>query len=126
MADSCPRPQLTKIVLGIVFFFCGIVIICFGVGGSLYIQERNKVLSYAKDSCRVQSASYETVAKCIGPEPKAMRYEKCYVPVWHVELGRNGTLIETIRSDAVPSYKYIEAKSERYKVCSTSSYFFTK
>jgi hypothetical protein len=81
MAESCPRPRLAKIVLGIACFFFVIVIVCFLVGGPLYIQERNRMLLYTKDSCRVRSASYETIGKCIADGTKSVKYEKCYVAV---------------------------------------------
>ncbi len=121
MEESCPRPRLTKIVLGIGGFFSAIVIVCFSVGGPLYIQERYKAQSYVKDSCLVRSASYETVYKCIQETRRANSYGKCYVAVWHVEFGQNGTHRATIRSNAENSYRDVEAKSDRYKVCSTSS-----
>ncbi len=121
MAESCPRPRLTKIVLGIGGFFSAIVIVCFSVGGPLYIQERSKAQSYVKDSCRVRSTSYQTIDRCIQSGVKTIRYKKCYVAVWQVEFGQNGTLRETIRGDGENSYKYVEAKFEQYKVCSTSS-----
>jgi hypothetical protein len=126
MADSCPRPRLAKIVLGIGCFFLVITVVCFSVGGPLYIQERNKALLYAKDSCRVRSASYETLTRCIAVDTRAMRYKKCYVPLWQVEFGQNGTLRETIRGGGEDSYRDVEAKTDQYKVCSTSSYFFTE
>jgi hypothetical protein len=121
MAESSSRPRLTKIVLGIGGLFSAIVIVCFSVGGSLYIQERSKAQSYVKDSCRVRSASYETIDRCLQEGTKTTRYKTCYVAVWHVEFGQNGTRREIIRSNSEYSYKYVEAKSEQYKVCSTSS-----
>ncbi len=121
MAESSPRPRLTKIVLGIGGVFSVIVIVCFSVGGSLYIQERSKAQSYVKDSCRVRSVSYDTINRCIEEGTKTTRYKTCYVAIWHVEFGQNGTRRETIRSNSEDSSKQLEAKSEQYKVCRTSS-----
>ncbi|CAF1231986.1 unnamed protein product [Adineta steineri] len=50
MAESCPRPKLAKIVLGIGCFFLGITVVCFAVGGPLYFQEHNKMRSYVDSS----------------------------------------------------------------------------
>jgi hypothetical protein len=114
--SSPPMPRSAKIVLGIGLIFFVIVIICFSVGGPLYIQEHHRVKFYEKDSCRVRSASYETIRKCITDGTKTARYNKCYVPLWQVEFGQNGTRRETIRTDKENSYQNAETKSDQYKV----------
>ncbi|CAF0864275.1 unnamed protein product [Adineta steineri] len=85
MAESCSRPQIVKIVLGLGCVFGAVAIVCLVVGGPLYIQERSKVQFYTKDSCRVLSASYETIRAPLG-DTKAVRYEKSYAAVLYVEL----------------------------------------
>ncbi|CAF1274791.1 unnamed protein product [Adineta steineri] len=119
MAESCPRPKLAKIVLGIGCFFLGITVVCFAVGGPLYFQEHNKMRSYVKDTCRVRSATYETKPRCIAEGVKTTRYTTCYQAIWHVDFGPNGTFKETIRSNAEKSYQYIESTSQKYKVDSS-------
>ena len=117
MAESSSRARLTKIVLGIAVFFCAIVIVCFSVGGPLYIQERTKTQSYIKDSCRVLSTSYETIEKCNDYGTKSTKYRRCFIAIWHVQFGQNGTRTEQIRSSGEKSYQHVEAKFEQFKVC---------
>lgn len=120
MADSCLRPRLAKIVLGIGAFFFVTAIVCLAVGGPLYVQERSKMQSYKKDFCRVRSVTYETIDKCIETRTRTMKYETCYVAVWHVELGQNGTRKEAVRGNGERSYQAMETKSQQYKVWSNS------
>lgn len=126
MSESCPRPRLAKIVLGIALVSSAIVIVCFAVGSSLYVQERSKVASYVKDLCQVQSASYETISKCIQETTRTSRLEKCFAAVWHVDYGENGKIKGTIRSDAERSYKSAETKSEQFKVCKSIISYISK
>lgn len=116
MVEWGSRPLLTKIVLGIAVFFSVIMLVCFCVGGPLYIQERSKTQSYVKDSCHVTSTSYETIDKCIDETVRTIRHRTCYIALWDVQLGGNSARKETIRSGPENSYQHMEAKQEQYKV----------
>jgi len=124
MAESSSKPRLVKIVLGFVFVFFSITVVCLAVGGSLYFQEQSKVKSYVKDLCRVRSSTYDIMRNCIEEGRRTVRYKKCFVALWQVEFGQNGTQKGTIRSHVEESYRQIEIKSEQYKVCSIKLFLF--
>lgn len=110
-----------NMLLSVVLLFFSVVITCFAVGGKYYIEERYKVRFYVKDNCLVRSATYETLAECVIVQTKSKRISKCYVAVWQVQVGQNGTFIEKIQSSAEHTYKYAQTIADQYKVCSTSS-----
>lgn len=121
MAEFCSRPRLVKIMLGITCVLAMAAIACIAVGVPLYFQERSKTISYVKDSCRVQSTSYEAINNCHVGNTRRIVYETCFVALWYVQLGQNGTHKGIIRADAERSLLLMQAKSDQYKVCSAQS-----
>ncbi|CAF3188090.1 unnamed protein product [Rotaria socialis] len=119
MAGISSMPRSVKIALGVGGFFSVVVVACLGVGGSLFFQERYKVLHYAEDSCRVTSASYDASLRCTENSKAGARRGKCYAPVWHVEFGQNGTRKGTIHGYVERSLDHVIVASDKYKVGSS-------
>jgi hypothetical protein len=114
--------QTTKKKLGRIAFYIGcgfslILVVCFVVGGPMYISERSKERHYAQELCFVRSASYRSMHRCklTGGSDRTVR--KCYVPIWQVTYGQNGTKKATMEGHGdAANYKSVEAMTERYRV----------
>ena len=116
MPTNESRKRFVRLCLGAGAFFALIVIACATVGTSMFFTERGKVKNYVEDSCLVRSASYKTISVCKLAQTGSRGTRQCYVPVWDVDYGRNGTKKAVIQGSGEHQYKQIEQATDKYRV----------
>ncbi|CAF0989510.1 unnamed protein product [Adineta ricciae] len=116
MVESESKSRLSKILLILTCVFCGITIVCFAVGISLFFDQYFKVKSYKEDSCQVKSATYESNSKCIRDSGRKTMYYKCYIPIWNIQIGQNQTFLYNIRGNAESVLEHVLKQQDRFQV----------
>jgi hypothetical protein len=121
--------QTTKKKIGKIVFYTGCVfslaaVVCLMVGGPMYYQERSKERRYVKELCFVQSSTYKTIERCKLTSGSDRHVGKCFLPVWQITYGQNGTRTATIQGDGEPNYWVAEAKSDKYRVSNSFKKYF--
>lgn len=117
MVEGESKSCLSKLLLVLTCIFCGITIVCFAVGISLFFEQYSKVKSYKEDSCQVKSTTYESSSKCIRDSVKKTSYYKCYVPIWNIQIGQDQTFLYNIRGSAESVLANALKQQDRFQVC---------
>ena len=97
-------------------FFALVFVVCACTSIPMFFSERSKEKNYVEESCIVRSASYRIISRCKVSDTGTRQNRPCYVPVWNVDYGRNGTNKAVIEGTAASSYADVEPSTEKYRV----------